>query len=96
MHVTLVVRQGIPLWDVRRNKLWYLVEFSARSKYCNPQTQRLVELLFCSTLECPTLLYQEVVLSLMTYLMKFLIHLPQSYSGSRMLGVHIDVVIKFS
>ena len=57
MHVTLVVRQYIPPWDVRRNKLRYLVNFSARSKYCNPQNQRLVPLLFCSTLECHTLLY---------------------------------------
>ena len=32
MHVTLVVRQYIPHWDVRRNKLRYLVHLSDQVK----------------------------------------------------------------
>jgi hypothetical protein len=45
--------------------------FRTRSKYCNPQNMRHMQLLLCSTLEYHTLLYQEVVPSLMTFLMKW-------------------------
>jgi hypothetical protein len=42
-----------------------------RSKSCNPQNISSMQLLLCSTLEYHTLLYQEVVPSLMTFLMKW-------------------------
>jgi hypothetical protein len=42
-----------------------------RSKCCNPQNMSSMQLLLCSTLEYHTLLYQEVVPSLMTFLMKW-------------------------
>jgi hypothetical protein len=42
-----------------------------RSKWCNSQNISSMQLLLCSTLEYHTLLYQEVVLSLMTFLMKW-------------------------
>jgi hypothetical protein len=42
-----------------------------RSKWCNPQNMSSMQLLLCSTLEYHTLLYQEVVPSLMTFLMKW-------------------------
>ena len=88
MQVTLVVRQDIPLRDVRRNKLRYLVQFSARSKYCNSQNQRLVQLLFCSTLECHTLYIQRSCLvSWRTWWSDALtLHYP---STSELLGLEI-------
>ena len=86
----------LPLWSVQtfhvgmsgENKLRYLVHFSARSKYCNPQNKRLVLLLFYSTLECHTLSYPNVLLSLMTYLMKWCSYLPYP-STSELLGLEI-------
>jgi hypothetical protein len=42
-----------------------------RSKCCNPQNISSMQLLLCSTLEYHTPLYQEVVPSLMTFLMKW-------------------------
>jgi hypothetical protein len=42
-----------------------------RSKWCNLQNLSSMQLLLCSTLEYHTLLYQEVVQSLMTFLMKW-------------------------
>jgi hypothetical protein len=40
-------------------------------KCCNPQNISSMQLLLCSTLEYHTLLYQEVMPSLMTFLMKW-------------------------
>jgi hypothetical protein len=42
-----------------------------KSKWCNPQNMSSMQLLLCSNLEYHTLLYQEVVPSLMTSLMKW-------------------------
>ena len=41
MHVILVVHRNIPLPDVRRNKLRYLIHFSARSKFCDSRSVTL-------------------------------------------------------
>ena len=48
-----------------------------RSKFCDSRSKSLFSL-FRSTLECHTLLYQEVVPSLMTYLMKWCSYLSLS------------------
>ena len=64
------------------------------------RTKRSHFILFCSTLECHTLIYQEVELSLTTYLMKWCSYIslstyPLSYLCSRMLGARIDVAIGY-
>jgi hypothetical protein len=63
--------QDLSLWITRETNSRTSSISRTGSKWCNPQNMSSMQLLLCSTFEYHTLLYQEVVRSLMTFLMKW-------------------------